>query len=96
MIHGLEDTCSDDALWLIASIVEYVKETGEYGFFDEIITYADGGSGTVYENMKKILDFSAKKKGATPGRPSWNSPDGWSRKPIPLRICAIVRAVYYL
>lgn len=28
MIHGLEDTCSDDALWLIASIVEYVKETG--------------------------------------------------------------------
>ncbi|WP_432764609.1 GH36-type glycosyl hydrolase domain-containing protein, partial [Hungatella effluvii] len=43
MIHGLEDTCSDDALWLIASIVEYVKETGEYGFFDEVITYADGG-----------------------------------------------------
>ena len=64
MIHGLEDTCSDDALWLIASIVEYVKETGEYGFFDEIITYADGGSGTVYEHMKKILDFSAKQIGA--------------------------------
>ena len=64
MIHGLEDTCSDDALWLIASIVEYVKETGEYGFFDEIITYADGGSGTVYEHTKKILDFSAKQIGA--------------------------------
>ena len=64
MIHGLEDTCSDDALWLIASIVEYVKETGEYGFFDEVITYADGGSGTVYEHMKKILDFSAEQIGA--------------------------------
>lgn len=63
MIHGLEDTCSDDALWLIASIVEYVKETGEYGFFDEVLTYADGGSGTVYEHMKKILDFSAEQIG---------------------------------
>ena len=63
MIHGLEDTCSDDALWLIASIVEYVKETGEYEFFDEVVTYADGGSGTVYEHMKKILDFSAEQVG---------------------------------
>ena len=64
MIHGPEDTCSDDALWLIASIVEYVKETGEDEFFDEVITYADGGSGTVYEHMKKILDFSAEQIGA--------------------------------
>lgn len=63
MIHGLEDTCSDDALWLIASIVEYVKETGEYGFFDQEVTYADGGSDTVYEHMKKILDFSAEQVG---------------------------------
>lgn len=58
MIHGLEDTCSDDALWLIASIVEYIKETGEVEFLDEVITYADHGSGTVYEHMTKILDFS--------------------------------------
>lgn len=64
MIHGLEDTCSDDALWLIASIVEYVKETGEDTFFDQVITYADGGSGTVYEHMKKILDFSAEQVGS--------------------------------
>ena len=63
MIHGLEDTCSDDALWLIASIVEYVKETGEYEFIDETLTYADGGSGTVYEHMMKILDFSNEQVG---------------------------------
>ncbi len=63
MIHGLEDTCSDDALWLIASIVEYVKETGEYDFFNQVVTYADGGSGTVYEHMKRILDFSAEQIG---------------------------------
>ncbi len=28
-IHGIEHTCSDDHLWLIPSICEYVKETGE-------------------------------------------------------------------
>ena len=63
MIHGLEDTCSDDALWLVPSIVEYVKETGEFDFIDEVITYADKGSGTVYEHMMKILDFSFEQVG---------------------------------
>lgn len=65
MIHGLEDTCSDDALWLVASIVEYVKETGETDFFDQVVSYADGGEGTVYEHIKKILDFSNEQVGAT-------------------------------
>lgn len=64
IVHGLEHTCSDDALWLIASIVEYVKETGEFDFIDKNFTYADGGSGTVYEHMMKILDFSAEQVGA--------------------------------
>lgn len=64
MIHGLEDTCSDDALWLVASINAYIKETGEISFLDEVFTYADGGEGSVYEHMKKILDFSADQIGA--------------------------------
>ncbi|RPJ44209.1 MAG: N,N'-diacetylchitobiose phosphorylase, partial [Chloroflexi bacterium] len=29
IIHGLEHTCSDDALWSVASVCEYVAETGE-------------------------------------------------------------------
>ena len=65
MIHGIEDACSDDALWLVSSIVEYVKETGEFTFLDEIITYADCGSGSVYEHMTKILDFSNEQVGKT-------------------------------
>lgn len=64
IIHGLEDTCSDDALWLVPSIVEYIKETGEFEFLDEVVTYADKGEGTVYEHMMKILDFSAEQVGA--------------------------------
>lgn len=63
MVHGIEDACSDDALWLVSSITEYVKETGEFDFLDEVITYADKGEGTVYEHMKRILDFSEEQVG---------------------------------
>lgn len=64
MIHGLEDTCSDDALWLVSSIVEYVKETGEFELLKQVVPYADKGEGTVYDHMKRILDFSARQVGA--------------------------------
>ena len=65
IIHGIEDACSDDALWLVPSIVEYIKETGEIEFADMEINYADKGRDTVYEHMKRILDFSAKEVGKT-------------------------------
>ena len=59
VIHGLKDTCSDDHLWLVPSICEYVKETGDKNFFFLEVPFADGGSATVYEHMKRALDFSA-------------------------------------
>ncbi|MCR5476249.1 MAG: N,N'-diacetylchitobiose phosphorylase [Lachnospiraceae bacterium] len=62
-VHGLADACSDDALWLVPSIVEYVRETGDLGFLQEEYGYADGGSGSVYEHMKKIVRFSLKEVG---------------------------------
>ncbi len=65
MVHGIKDACSDDALWLVASISEYIKETGEISLLDEIVTYADGGEDTVYEHMKRILDFSDRQVGAS-------------------------------
>jgi N,N'-diacetylchitobiose phosphorylase len=69
MPHGylsddLADVCSDDALWLIPSIVEFIRETGENSLVDEIVTYADGGSGSVYEHMTKILEFSYEQTGS--------------------------------
>lgn len=63
-IHGPEDACADDALWLVASVVEYIKETGELDFAEEVLPYADGKQGTVYEHLKAILDFSAEQVGA--------------------------------
>lgn len=63
-IHGPEDACSDDALWLIASIVEYIKETGNVSFADKIVPYADEGEDRVYDHMKAILNFSEEQVGA--------------------------------
>jgi N,N'-diacetylchitobiose phosphorylase len=71
MIHGIDDVCADDALWLIPSIVEYIKETGDIGFADEQYTYADtydpetgdGKKESVFDHMKRILDFSAREIG---------------------------------
>ena len=71
MVHGIEDACADDALWLIPSIAEYIRETGDFGFADEMYVYADtfdplageGKKETVFDHMKRILDFSAREVG---------------------------------
>ena len=76
IVHGIKDACADDALWLVSAVVQYVKETGDLGFVDETVTYADGGQGTVYEHLTRILDFSARqvgKNGICKGlRADWN------------------------
>ena len=75
-VHGIEDACADDALWLVPAIVEYVRETGDTAFLDEIVPYADGGKGSVWEHMERILNFSYSQTGAhgiTKGlRADWN------------------------
>ena len=76
MIHGLKDTCADDHLWLLPAIIEYVRETGDLAFFDQVIPYADEGEDTVWNHMKRGLDFSYSQIGAhgiTKGlRADWN------------------------
>ncbi len=62
-IHDLEDACADDALWLVGAIVKYIKETGETAWADAEMPYADGGTASVYEHMKRILDFSSREVG---------------------------------
>jgi N,N'-diacetylchitobiose phosphorylase len=75
-VHGLKDACADDALWLIPAIVEYVRETGDTGFFDVVIPFADGGEDSVWAHMQRILDFSYGQvgvHGVTKGlRADWN------------------------
>ena len=63
IVHGIKDACADDALWLVSAVVQYIRETGDFGFADETVTFADGGEGTVYEHLKHVLDFSAAQVG---------------------------------
>lgn len=76
LIHGLEDTCSDDHLWLVPSVVEYVKETGDLAFLDLEIPFAEGTPATVYEHLRRALQFSAEQIGpngvALGLRADWN------------------------
>jgi len=65
LIHGLADVCSDDALWLVVSVCEYAKETGDLGLFDERVPFADEGEAAVWEHLKRALDFSARQVGPT-------------------------------
>lgn len=49
---------SDDPLWLVMAIVNYVKESGEWGFLDELVRFYDGGPRSVYQHLLRGLDYS--------------------------------------
>ena len=49
---------ADDALWLFPTVYKYVSEVGDLSFIDEIIPFANNGEGTVYEHLKRAIDFS--------------------------------------
>jgi cellobiose phosphorylase len=49
---------ADDALWLFPTVWKYVAETGNTALLDEQIPYADTGTDTVYNHLKKAIGFS--------------------------------------
>ena len=49
---------ADDALWLFPTVYKYIAESGNTDFIDEVILFANGGEGTVYEHLKRAIDFS--------------------------------------
>jgi N,N'-diacetylchitobiose phosphorylase len=49
---------SDDHLWLLLTVPAYVRETGDAAILDEIVPFADQGEASIYEHLKKALDFS--------------------------------------
>ena len=54
---------ADDALWLFPTVYKYVSESGNLSFIDEVIPFANKGEGTVYEHLKRAIDFSMKHLG---------------------------------
>ena len=54
---------ADDALWLFPTIYKYISESGNLDFIDEVIVYANKDDGTVYDHLKRAIDFSMNRLG---------------------------------
>lgn len=49
---------SDDHLWSILSVCNYIKETGDSDFLNEQIPFYNGGTATVSEHLERAIDFT--------------------------------------
>lgn len=49
---------ADDALWLFPTVYKYISESGNLSFIDEVIPFANKDEGSVYEHLKRAIDFS--------------------------------------
>ncbi len=54
---------SDDALWLPITVANFVYETGDLAYLDEVLPYADHGEATVFEHLVQALRFSIEHTG---------------------------------
>ncbi|MBN1440018.1 MAG: glycosyl transferase [Anaerolineales bacterium] len=54
---------SDDHLWLIVATCAYLRETGDFGYLREKISYYDGGADAVWEHMLRAADFTLRNRG---------------------------------
>lgn len=58
-----EKQYSDSALWLIFTVTDYLKETGDFELLDMVAPYYDKGSDTVLAHLENSLHFLENNKG---------------------------------
>jgi cellobiose phosphorylase len=54
---------SDDCLWLFNAVTTYIKETGDIGFYNKVLPYADKGRATVLGHLRKAIEFNRARTG---------------------------------
>lgn len=54
---------SDQPFWIIWAVCELIKETGDYGLLDTLISWQDGGEATVLEHVKAAVNRLIEDKG---------------------------------
>ena len=54
---------ADDAMWLFPTVYKYIAETGDLDYLNEEILYANKGKDTVYNHLKKAIEFTNKNLG---------------------------------
>jgi len=52
--------CSDDQLWLIPAVEQYIESTGDISYLDKEFPTADGGRRSLVDTIKAILTYSSK------------------------------------
>ncbi len=55
---------SDDSMWLFNAVPNFVKETGDIGFYSKVLPYADKGEGTVLDHLRRAIEFNIERSGA--------------------------------
>lgn len=55
---GVKTGHSDDPLWLVLGVTEYIKESGDLAFLDTPAAYYDGGTETVRQHLIHALDYA--------------------------------------
>ncbi len=55
---------SDNHLWLVMACYNIVMEEGNLDYLDEVVEFYDGGKATVWEHIKKSIDFCMANLGA--------------------------------
>ncbi|GAA0526377.1 cellobiose phosphorylase [Rhizomicrobium palustre] len=49
---------SDDGMWLFNTVPAYIKESGDTGFLNKVIPYADHGEASVLGHLRRAIDFN--------------------------------------
>lgn len=79
--EGCLTDISDDLLWLPFVTCNYLRETGDFGIFDESVAWLDGGAGSLFEHceraIEKVLSRLSPRGLALMGEGDWN--DGMNR-----------------
>ncbi|MBC7960796.1 MAG: glycosyl transferase [Vallitaleaceae bacterium] len=64
------DYYGDDHLWIILTVCEYLKETGDYDFLNTVVPYYDKDKlgqpmehGTILEHLNRAIEFTQNNKG---------------------------------
>lgn len=54
---------SDDCLWFFNAIPAYVEETGDTGFYERVVPYADTGEASVLGHLRRAIEFNLERRG---------------------------------
>ena len=61
--HDRPQWFSDDHLWLIIATCAYLRETADFGYLQQNISYYDGGEDTVWNHMLRAVKFTLANRG---------------------------------